>query len=162
MYVIAGDPTLAQMYLNWLVAADEGHAMEDYCFPRKLIQLEGHMSSNKMIEVDTCECLQYLTKRSDPKKILDDLLIRKTMDLLWQMVSAEVSVNPFDLSTWPRGVDLNPAHDMIHEMIAPHIAKIKQLESYVQVHAFVANTNMKQVGEPARYMLHSMIVQPFN
>ena len=56
--------------------------MEDCCVPRKLIQLEGHMSLNEMIEVDTRECLQYLTEKLDPKKIFDDPFIRNNRDLL--------------------------------------------------------------------------------
>ena len=68
-------------------------------FYKKILQLEGHMSSNEMTEVDTCECLQYLTERLDTKKILVDPLIRNNKDLLWQMASAEVPVNPFDSST---------------------------------------------------------------
>ena len=83
-YVVAGDPTLAQLYLNWLVAVDEGHEMEDYCFPRKLIKLENHVSSNATIEVDTRECMEYLTAVADPAKILEDPLIKDNKVLLWQ------------------------------------------------------------------------------
>jgi len=81
-YIIAGDPTLAQMYLNWLVAAEQGQDMQAYRFPSKVVELEGHVSSGETVEVNTRDCLEYLTEKADPKKILEDPLINSNKDLL--------------------------------------------------------------------------------
>ena len=69
-YIIAGDPTLAQMYLIWLVSAEEGQDMEVYRFPSKAVKLEGHVSSGETVEVDTRQCVEYLTVEADQKKFL--------------------------------------------------------------------------------------------
>ena len=47
-------------------------------------------------------------------------------------------------------------------MIAPHMAQNQRIESYVQMHAIVAKTDMKEVRRSTRSMLHSTIVWPFN
>ena len=56
--------------------------MEDHGFPRTLIKLENHVSSNSMIEVDTWECIEYLTAVADSATILEDPLIKDNKVLL--------------------------------------------------------------------------------
>ena len=98
-YVVAGDPTLAQMFLSWLVIADQGISVEDYRWPSKVIELKGHTVSNQAGEVNTRECLEYLTGAADPKKILANPLIRNYKDLWWKVASADAPVDLFDTST---------------------------------------------------------------
>ena len=57
-YIVAGDPTLAQMFLNWLVIVDQGIRVDDYRWPSTVIELKGHAVSNQTIEVNTRECLE--------------------------------------------------------------------------------------------------------
>ena len=161
-YIVAGNPTLAQMYLNWLVIADGGQDMRDYCWPSKTIELEHHTASGETVEIDTRPCLEYLTEKADTEKILSDPLIKDNNDLLWQMAAADQPVNLFDSTTWPSGVDFEPLCDMIHVMIAPHMCQNQRIESYVQMYAVVAKTNVREVRRSARSVLHSTSVRPFN
>ena len=163
-YIVAGNPVLAQMYLNWLVIADEGNDMRDYCWPSKTIELEHHTTYGETVEIDTRSCMEYLTEKASKhtEKILADPLIKDNKDLLWQMAAANQPVDLFDATTWPSGVDFEPLCDMIHAMIAPHMCQNQRIESYVQMHAVVAKTNVKEVRRSNRSVLHSTIVRPFN
>ena len=58
------------MFLSWLVIADQGISVDDYCWPSKVIELKGHTVSNQTIEVNTREYLEYLTEAVDPKRYL--------------------------------------------------------------------------------------------
>ena len=136
--------------------------MEDYCFPRKLIKLENHVSSNATIEVDTRECMEYLTAVANPAKIIEDPLIKDNKVLLWQMASADVPVNIFDASTWPDRINCNPLLTVVHHVIAPDMCQNQRNESYVQMHAVIAKPNVKEMRQSARSVLHCTSVQPFN
>ena len=122
-YIVAGDPTLAQMYLNWLVVADEGNSVEDYCFPSETIKLENHMSSNEAIEINTRECMDYLTEEADPKKILDDPIIKNNKNMLWKIARADEPVDLFDCNTWPTGIDFKPLVDDTQHDFSAHVSK---------------------------------------
>ena len=127
LYIIAGNPTLANLYLNWLVVADEGKDVEDYCFPSKTIYLKGHVTTGETVEVDTRACLEYITERVDPKKVLNDPLISDNKALLWQMAAADPPVDVFDPTTWS-SVDYKPLCDMIHTHIVPHMCQNQRKE----------------------------------
>ena len=79
--------------------ADQGISVEDYRWPSKVIELKGHTVSNQAGEVNTRECLEYLTGAADPKKILANPLIRNYKDLWWKVASADAPVDLFDTST---------------------------------------------------------------
>ena len=80
-YIVAGDPTLAQMFSDLLVIADQRTSVDDYRWPSKVIELKGRTISNQVVEVNTRECLEYLTGEADSKTILADPLIRNHKDL---------------------------------------------------------------------------------
>ena len=123
-YIIAGDPTLALAYLNWLVFVDEGQDMTDYCFPSKKNHLEGHTTTGEPVVVDTRTCMEYLIEGegTDPKKVLNDPLIKDHKNLLWQMAAADPPVDLFDATTWSN-VDYKPLYDMVHAVIAPRMCQ---------------------------------------
>ena len=85
LHIVAGDLTVAHiMFFNWLVIADQGIRVNDYCWPSNVIELKGHTDSNQTIEVNICEYLEYLTKVADPKAILGDPLIKNRKDMWWK------------------------------------------------------------------------------
>ena len=97
--------------------------MEAYRFLSKIVKLEGHVSSGETVEINTRDCLDYLTEKADPKKILEDPLIKSNKNLLWQMASTEAPVNLYDSSTWPTGADFTPIVDVVHATIVPHMCQ---------------------------------------
>ena len=78
------------------------------------------------------------------------------------MESADTPVDLFDASTWPNGIDSTPLCDIVHALIAPHMCQNQRIESYVQMHAVAAKTNVKEVRCSARAVLHSTAMHPFN
>ena len=77
------------------------------------------------------------------------------------MAAADPPVDLFDATTWS-SVDYKPLCDMVHAVIAPHMCQNQRIESYVQMHAVVAKTNVKEVRRSSRSMLHCAIIRPFN
>ena len=129
-YIVAGDPTLAQIFFNWLVVADQGISVDDYRWPSKVIELKGHTVSNQTVKVNTRECLDYLMGAAEPKKILAGPLIRNHKDLWWKATSAAAPVDLFDASTWPNRIDFTPLCDIVHALIATHMCQNQRIESY--------------------------------
>ena len=62
-YIVAGDPTLTTLYLNWLVLADEGQHIESYSFSSKTRHVVRHITTGEVVKVDTHACLKYLAER---------------------------------------------------------------------------------------------------
>ena len=114
------------------------------------------------MKVDTRACLEYLTENVDPMKVLNDPLIKDNKELLWQMAAADPPVDLFDPTTWSSEVDYKPLCDVIHAYIAPHMCQNQRIESYVHMHAVVAQTHVKEVRRAAQAVLHSTISRPFN
>ena len=163
VYLIAGNPILARLFLKCLAHVDGGGDMDGYNFPSETIQLEYHDASNKTVEIDTRECLDYLLKgdRFDVQKICDDKFIQDHEDLLWQWAAADDLVNIFDKKTWGN-VDYTQILDAIHAIIIPHLPQTQIVESYVQTLNIVSRTGIKENHRTSRGITHSTIMRPFN
>ena len=55
---------------------EDGQNMDDYCFPKRRLFLNNHVSDNSTIEVNSRECMEYLTAEADPSKMLEDPIIK--------------------------------------------------------------------------------------
>ena len=163
VYLIAGNPTLSRLFLEWLVAANGGEDMGSYIFPSIQIELMHHSVDNTPVSIDTRECLQFLLNDADPAAICKDPLIRMNQSLLWKIaaVDEEDEVDLFDESTW-NGEDYKPIVDMIHEVIAPHLPQTQTVESYVQTLNMVSRTNVGGERRSCRGTTHSVVMRPFN
>ena len=144
IYLLGGNPTLAQMLLQWLMYAEEDDAtLESHVFESKMIVLKHQGSKKGTVEVDTRPCMEYLTALADPKEMLKDYLLCAEKDLWWKMAVANQVVDLFDMSTWC-GTDYEPLVDLIHNIVVPHPVHQQLAESYVQAAALVSSTNVEE------------------
>ena len=58
--------------------------------------------------------------------------------------------------------DFTPLLDLLHERIAPYMSQNQRIESYVQLHANVARTNIKEARRSARGVIQCATIRPFN
>ena len=77
------------------------------------------------------------------------------------MATSDLPVDIFDKKTWV-GQDFTPLLNIAHEQIAPHMAQNQRIESYVQLHANVARTNVNEGRRSARGVIQSTTIRPFN
>ena len=76
VYLVGGNPVLAQMFLQWLCNAETNDmSVAEYVFESKDIVLPHQGNNDEVIEVDTQECMKYLLEMTDPKKMLKGSLI---------------------------------------------------------------------------------------
>ena len=87
--------------------AEEDRDMETYQFPSQRVHLMNQLTSNEPYEVDSAECLAYITADAEAEKILDDPLIKNNKELLLKMAYSDTPVNLFDQATWD-DVDYSP------------------------------------------------------
>ena len=108
VYIIAGNPTLARHFLQWLAYADEGNNPKDYVFdPIQVVELEFHSASNDTVTIGLQECMGYLLDGADAQAMLNDPLIKDNKELLWTMAAGDEVVNMFNRKTWA-GEDYTP------------------------------------------------------
>ena len=162
VYMVGGDPTLAKHLLQWLWAADNGEDMASYVFPSETITLKHQgASDDTAIQIDTRECLKYLTAKADPHTILEDPLINDHKQLWWKMANADGTVDLFDEATW-NGEKFEPLLDLVHQLIVIHALHQQRCENHVQLAALVASTNVGEDRRTWRAIILSCIMRIFN
>ena len=148
--------------MQWLKCAkDNEMPIASYVFESKNITLQHQGSDDRVITINTRECMKYLTELADPKDMLKDALLSVQWDLWMQMAFAEEVVDLFDRSTWATH-DYEPLLDLVHANIAPHALHQQRCENHVQMAALTASNNVGEGRRSDRAAALSYLMRDFN
>ena len=120
---------------------------------KQIDELQGHVVYEKIIKIDTAECMRYLTANADPIKIICNLPLQEVKPLLWKIATAENTVGVFDEETW-QGVNYSGMQLFIHKMIVIHSSQNQRVENHVQLTALVQKTNIGEARGISQAMMH--------
>ena len=128
---------------------------------RETILLKHHGHNHDAVEVNSRDCLRWLTSDADPSAILKDDLICCQKDLWWRMLRADKTADLFDETTW-QGTNYTPLVDLVHGRIAIHGVHQQRCENHVQMSALVSSTNVIEARRSDRTEGLSYLMRPFN
>ena len=73
VYLFGGNPKLAHIFIRWLFYAQDNLEIESHSFPSEKIKLRHHgITYDALPEVNTKDCMEWLTSHADIFVILDD------------------------------------------------------------------------------------------
>ena len=94
--------------------------MASYVFENTILSLKHHGENvGELTEVNSRDCMKYLTELADPAHMLTDSLLTDQKELWWKMADADEVVDLFNKSTWIED-DYEPLVSLIHQKVVPH------------------------------------------
>ena len=165
--ILGGNPRLAQLFVNWTFhyyessGANKDGNVDEFEWTNKLVDLEGRATAGQEVPVNTVVCMNYLTATLDSIKMLDYLIIKGEIYLLWKLGCKGSPVDLFHRMTW-NVKDYTLLKRTVHTMLTIYPTQNQCVENHVQLAALVCKTNIGEARATAHAMMHYYLIWRYN